>query len=55
MVHTKPVFEKHMQQLLEDCSEYEVRILTEITQAAKTALRRDRELKGNVSLYGETD
>ncbi len=55
VVHTKPVFEKHMQQLLEDCSEYEVRILTEITQAAKTALRRDRELKGNVSLYGETD
>ena len=50
-VYVKPVFEKQMQELLADCSEYEIRILVEIAQAAKTALRRDQALKKSTSPY----
>lgn len=50
-VHVKPVFEKQMQELLADCSEYEIRILAEIAQAAKTALRRDQFLKKSTLPY----
>ena len=36
---SKPVFEKEARQILEDCNEYEIRVLVDVLKATKTSMR----------------
>lgn len=45
VIHSKEVFSHEVQMLLEDCDDYEIRILTDLLQAAKDTIRRDMKLK----------
>lgn len=36
---SKPVFEKEAQELLNDCNEYEIRVLVDVMKATKTSMR----------------
>ena len=45
VIHSKEVFSHEVQMLLEDCDDYEVRILTDLLKAAKDTIRRDMKLK----------
>ena len=45
VIHSKEVFSHEVQMLLEDCDDYEVRILTNLLKAAKDTIRRDMKLK----------
>lgn len=38
-------FEKDIETLLEDCDEYEIRILRDMLEAIKTTLRKDAQLR----------
>ena len=42
VIHSKEVFSH---EVLEDCDDYEVRILTDLLKAAKDTIRRDMKLK----------
>ena len=41
VIHSKEVFSHEVQMLLEDCDDYEIRILTDLFKAAKDTIRRD--------------
>src|SRR5699024_12614520 len=45
VIRSKVVFLHEVQQLLDDCDDYEIRILTDLLKAAKTTIRRDMKLK----------
>ena len=45
VIHSKEVFSHEVQMLLEDCDDYEIRILTDLLKAAKDTIRRDMKLK----------
>lgn len=45
VIRSKEVFSHQVQLLLEDCDDYEIRILADLLQAAKETIRRDRKLK----------
>lgn len=45
VIRSKEVFSREAQLLLEDCDDYEIRILTDLLKAAKETLRRDKRLK----------
>lgn len=45
VIHSKGVFFHEVQMLLEDCDDYEIRILTDLLKAAKDTIRRDMKLK----------
>ena len=45
VIHSKEVFSHEVQRLLEDCDDYEIRILTDLFKAAKDTIRRDMKLK----------
>ena len=47
----KPVFQKEIVETVADCDDYEVRVLTYILKAAKTALRDSKELKETMKQY----
>ena len=36
---SKPVFEKEAREILEDCNEYEIRVLVDVLKATKTSMR----------------
>ena len=36
---SKPVFEKEAKEILEDCNEYEIRVLVDVLKATKTSMR----------------
>lgn len=42
---TRVQFEKDIAQALEDCNEYEIRIIADTVQALKEALRKDEHLR----------
>ena len=41
VIHSKEVFSQEIQMLIEDCDDYEIRILTDLLKAAKDTIRRD--------------
>ena len=45
VIRSKDVFSHEVQELLDDCDDYEIRILTDLLRAAKTTIRRDMKLK----------
>lgn len=45
VIHSKDIFSQEIQQILEDCDDYEIRILTDLLKAAKATIRRDMKLK----------
>lgn len=45
VVRAKVQFEREMAHLLADCDEYELRVIREVAAAAKSALRRDANLR----------
>lgn len=47
IIKARTPFEKDISQILEDCDEYELRMLADMAQALKTALRKDEYLREN--------
>ena len=47
IVKCKPEFEKDIQKLLDDCDEYEIRIIRDTVNALLESLRRDKKLRKN--------
>lgn len=45
VIQAKPQFEKDIAALLEDCDEYEIRMIRDMAQALKDTLRRDARLR----------
>ena len=45
VIQAKPQFEKDIVALLEDCDEYEIRMVRDMAQALKDTLRRDARLR----------
>ena len=48
VVKAKTQFERDIADLLDDCDEYEIRIIKEVTEATKNALRKDANLRGRM-------
>lgn len=48
VVHSNHVFNKEAQEILADCSPYDIRILVDILKSSKEALRRDERFKLNI-------
>ncbi len=55
VIHSNHVFNKEVQELLSDCSPYDIRILVDILKASKEALRRDERFKLNTSQKKSSD
>ena len=47
IVKCKPEFEKDIQKLLDDCNEYEIRIVKDMIASLISALRKDAKLRKN--------
>lgn len=45
VVHAKPQFEKDIAAILEDCDEYEIRMVKDMSAALISTLRRDANLR----------
>lgn len=45
VIKSKTVFDDEIQRLVSDCDDYEIRILVDIFKAAKTAIRKDDNLR----------
>ena len=45
---SKIIFEGEAKELFKDCDEYEIRFLVDILKSAKTALRKDKEIRKDV-------
>ena len=45
VVRAKVQFERDIAELLDDCDEYEIRIIKEVAEATKNALRKDANLR----------
>ena len=48
IVHANPVYCREAQELLRDCSPYEIRILLDVLKATKNALDRDQRFRQNL-------
>lgn len=49
VVHSNHVFNKEAQEILSNCSPYDIRILLDILKSAKEALRKDERFKSNLT------
>ncbi len=45
VIRSREVFVREVQLILEDCDDYEIRILTDLLKASKDTIRRDMKLK----------
>lgn len=45
ILQSKVVFEGEAKELFKDCDEYETRLLVDLLKSAKTAIRKDREVR----------
>jgi transcriptional regulator with XRE-family HTH domain len=45
VIKSKPQFEKDIKSILEDCNDYEIRIIKDMMESMKTTLRRDANLR----------
>ena len=41
VIHSKEIFSQEIQMLVEDCDDYEIRMLADLLKAAKDTIRRD--------------
>lgn len=48
VLHSHHVFVKEARELLEDCDDYEVRILVDVLRTTKEALRRDADFRNKM-------
>ena len=48
LVHAKVEFEKDIASIIEDCNEYEIRIIKDIALAAKNSLRQEASLRERI-------
>ena len=48
VLHSHHVFVKEARELLEDCDDYEVRILVDVLRATKESLRKDSDLRNKM-------
>lgn len=48
VVHSNHVFNREAQEILADCSPYDIRVLVDILKSSKEALRRDERFKLNI-------
>lgn len=46
---SKIIFEREAKELFKDCDEYEIRFLVDILKSAKTALRKDKEIRNKLN------
>lgn len=51
VLYTKPVFENDIQRLLNDCDEYEIRIIKDTIEALVDSIHKNQRLKDNVTPY----
>lgn len=49
VVHTEYVFNREAQELLSDCSSYELRVLVDVLKGTKEALRKDQCFQDNAT------
>ena len=45
LIHARPQFEQDIAELIEDCDDYEIRMVKDITEALIATLRRDAHLR----------
>ena len=45
VIKSKPQFEKDIKSILEDCDDYEIRIIKDMMESMKATLRRDSNLR----------
>ena len=45
VIKTKVQFEKDLAEIVDDCDDYEIRIIRDVAEATKTSLRRDAHLR----------
>lgn len=45
LIHAKPQFGRDIQQIIDSCDEYEIRVVKEVAQAVLTILRNNERLK----------
>ena len=45
LIHTKPQFERDIQQIIDSCDEYEIRVVKEMAQAVLKIVRSNDRLK----------
>ena len=45
IIASKTIFEGEAKELFKDCDEYEIRLLVDLLKSAKTAIRKDREVR----------
>lgn len=55
VIHSNHVFNKEVQEILSDCTPYDIRILVDILKSSKEALRRDERFKLNMSQKKSND
>jgi len=51
IIHAKVPFERDFAQLLEDCDEYEIRIIKETIESLKESLRKSAALRSQIQHY----
>ena len=48
VVHSKEIFCQEIQEIVEDCDDYEIYIITELVKASKEAIRRNKRLQSKL-------
>lgn len=52
VIHSTYVFNQEAQELLSDCTPYDIRIILDVLKSTKEALRKDTRFKQNTEQYG---
>ena len=52
VIHSTHVFNQEAQELLSDCTPYDIRIILDVLKSTKEALRKDTRFKQNTEQYG---
>ena len=47
VIHARPQLERDIQQIVDSCNDYELRVVKEVTQSVVDALRSNENLKNN--------
>lgn len=55
VVHSNHVFNKEAQEILADCSPYDIRVLLDVLKSTKEALRKDQRFRLNMEQGKQTD
>jgi len=55
VVHSNHVFNKEAQEILADCTPYDIRVLLDVLKSTKEALRKDQRFRLNMEQGKQTD